>query len=172
MFTATHLTNVLRTVRRMLVVLPLLVAGCGGDDGPLSSRERNELARARVRWNASVARDAYRYEIRLSCFCPSELGQWNTVTVVNGLVTAVVSGRGDVVPPAEWGQYTTVDRLFAVIDARDDPYLADVQARYDSQYGYPVEVSFTARPGLADSDITYFARNLQPIPVTRGASGS
>lgn len=156
---------IMRIRLRSLLTTCLLLAACGGD-GPLSIREVREIQLARARWLAAPVRMAYRYEVRQSCFCPSEFTRWNTVTVVNDVVIDVrVTDTEAAVPAAQWGSYPTVERLFTSLNLENSDYLDDVTVRFDAQYGYPVEVVFVASPEIADGGGGYFARNLQPVGI-------
>jgi hypothetical protein len=149
-------------VSRMLLVLSLLAVGCSGIEDPLSRREIRELVSARARWNSSPARNAYTYDVRQSCFCPVEVTVWNSLTVIDGVIVDVRTERGEPVPRSLWPQFSTVDRLFARIEVTDDSYLEDIIVRFDTQYGYPVEMNFVYSPQIADAGIAYYARDLRP----------
>lgn len=163
----------MRTTRHTLLALSLLAAACSGLEDPLSTRELRDLVSARTRWNASAVRTAYRYEVRQSCFCPSEFVTWNTVTVIDGVVVEVRNEQGALVDPALRSAYPTVERLFlAVTESQDDDYLDDIIVRFDPQYGYPVELNLITSPEIADGGGAYFARNLRAAARPAGAGGS
>lgn len=149
--------------RRTCVALALLVAGCADVDGPLSRRELRDLTRARTRWNSSPVRSAYSYDLRVLCFCPPEINSWNTITVIDGLIVGVVTEQGVPVPRERWNQFSTVDRLFALLDRQEDEYLEDITVMFDPQYGHPVELSFLYGPNIADAGATYSTRNLRAV---------
>lgn len=159
-----------RSARQACLALLVLVAGCDGMDDPLSRRERRELTSARARWNSSPVRTAYRYDLRVLCFCPPEITNWNTITVIDGLITGVVNERGEPVPRERWNLYSTVDRLFFLLDQPKNEYLEDITVKFDAQYGHPVEISYIYSQGIADAGAVYSARNLQPMARTT-ASG-
>ena len=160
-------------VRQIVLALSLLVAGgCSITTAPFSGAERRELVKARIRWEASPARNAYRYEVRQSCFCPEEFVRWNTITVVNGAIVDVRTTEGVPVPSARWESYLTVERLFSILDTgTDDRYLEDVVVRFDPVHGYPTEMTFTTSPEIADGGGATYARNLVPVqlPLQRPA---
>jgi len=145
----------------MLIVLSLLTAGCSGAEDPLSRREIRELVSARARWNNSPVRNGYAYEVRQSCFCPTEITVWSSVTVIDGVVVDVRTERGEPVPRNLWASFATVDRLFATLDPTGDAYLEDITVRFDPQYGYPVELAFVYSSQIADANVAYNARNLR-----------
>ena len=137
---------------------------------PLTLREKRDLVNARALWYSSPVRNSYRYELRLSCFCPTELTQWNRITVIDGVVVDVQTEQGAAVSRDQWSSYATVDRLFATLEADGDSELEDITARFDPQYGYPVEMNFFYSPEIQDAGASYFARNLQAV-ARAGGSG-
>ncbi|GAB1343826.1 DUF6174 domain-containing protein [Gemmatimonas sp.] len=154
----------MRHVVLFALLLAVGVAACDSATDALSPREVRELTAARARWNGSPLRNAYSYETRMACFCPPEVGQWHRVRVVNGAITDVRTEDATAVPVLQWTWYPTVDSLFAILVREPDEYVQDVSARYDQTHGYPLEISITARPGIADGGVTYFTRGLQPVP--------
>ncbi len=160
-----------RSARQACLALALLLGGCSGLEDPLSGRELRELTRARARWNSSPVRTAYRYDLRVSCFCPPEITNWNTITVIDGLITGVVTEQGQPLPRERWNLYATVDRLFALLDQPNDEYLEDITVKFDQQYGHPLEMSFLYGPQIADAGANYFVRNLRAAVRTAGAGG-
>lgn len=154
----------MRPAHRTLLAMSLLLAGCSGIEDPLSGRERRELVSARARWNSSPVRAAYRYELRQSCFCPPEITNWNTITVIDGVVIDVRNDRGEQVSRDRWTWYATVDQLFARLEVNGaHELLEDITVRFDTQYGYPVEMTFEYGPNIADAGASYSARNLQAV---------
>jgi hypothetical protein len=155
----------MRRIAQSLLALSILAAGCGGKDGPLSPKETREVISAQARWNSSPVRSAYTYEIVLNCFCGSEVTTWNTVTVIDGAVVNVVSNNGTQVDPRLWTSFPTIDRLFALLLIDTSRQLVDIRARFDAQYGYPVEASFEYSPEIQDAGLSFSARNLRPVAL-------
>ncbi len=150
-------------VPRTLAALTLLLTACSGIEDPLSRHEKRELVSARARWNNSPVRNAYRYDVRQSCFCPVEITRWNTLTVIDGVVTDVKTETGEAVPRDRWGSYATVERLFSTLEVERDTQLEDITVRFDAKYGYPLEMNFIYGPQIADGGGAFFARNLMAV---------
>lgn len=129
-----------RAVRALPVPLGLALAlgACGlAPFGPGSPAD--ELRAARAEWERQGI-SSYRYTVRRSCECLPEVTVPARVEVRGGRTVSVVAAtRARQVRPEAFGEYDTVEELFAVIGeaiARD-PYR--FVARYDARFGYPVE---------------------------------
>lgn len=57
----------------------------------------------------------------------------------------------------------TVDGLFAAIDDAIERDAARIDARYDPQLGYPLEIAIDFSERIADEEVSYFASDLTPI---------
>lgn len=156
----------MRLSRHVLLSMLLLLCSCSSLTEPFSFRERQAFIQARARWNVSDVRNAYRYEVRQSCFCPPEVTSWNTVTVVNDSITDVRTATGEVVPASSWRYFSTVEDLFARLDTPDDDYLRDITVQFDVTYGYPLRLSFAYDADVLDAGVEWTARNLAPLPMT------
>ncbi len=158
----------MHVIRHILLASLLCILGCSALDDPLSAIERRQIVAARARWNASSVRNAYRYEVRQSCFCPPEVISWNTVTVIDGVVVEVRNGGGALVPEAQWRLFLTVDRIFTLLEQPSETELEDVRVAFDAQVGYPLAVEFRYSSRIADAGLMVSARNLVPAPVPAG----
>ncbi len=152
-------------MRKHLVLLSLCAAATTACESPLSPYELRRLADAQALWAARPFPD-YSFEVRQSCFCPSEWTQWARVEVVGGQISRVVLiATGTDVPPPQRDYFPTVERIFSSIhSARDYDWVKDVSAAYDPQLGYPTEVDFIPKPNILDAGAAYYLRNAGPVP--------
>ncbi len=78
------------------------------------------------------------------------------------IVSARTPGGGAVLTGIARTSRKTVGQLF---DAARPPYeewVGRVDLEFDSQLGYPVEVSLGGKPNILDAGVVYEARNLRP----------
>jgi hypothetical protein len=119
----------------------VLVAGACGLDPFGPSGATDELRAARAEWERQGI-SSYRYTVRRSCECLPEATAPARVEVRDGRTVSVVAATSvSQVRPEAFGEYDTVEELFAVIEeaiARD-PYR--FTARYDERLGYPLGYS-------------------------------
>ena len=147
-----------------LIVVALVVGACS--QSPVGTHEALEIARAEQRWTDHRPA-SYTYEVRVSCFCPPQLGGWTEVSVVGDAVVSVKSLTPALghLEPLQLSAWPTVPRLFEVVKAaRRGGHIKDVTASYDSQFGYPTSINITCTPDLLDCGSHYEARNFKAVP--------
>ncbi len=131
--------------------------------------EEGPFDRAMARWE-STRPAGYRVEMRIICFCDPVLTHWNRVTVIGETITEVRDVEsGAVVPADRWPSWPTIDGLFRrMADATPSDVYARIEAEYDSQLGYPRDVQFIEREGVADAGVSYQLRALVAISEPPG----
>lgn len=148
-------------MRRLPLLLCLVLACSGEDSGPFSPGEREDFEEAQARWAARTF-DGYTFQVRQSCFCQNS-GVWATVQVEGGVITQVTLENDSVIPAGDLDQYSTVERLFALIDIlAEESGVVDIAVSFDAQLGYPSFIS--AESSYQDGGITSEARALVPLP--------
>jgi hypothetical protein len=142
---------------RIGLALCLALAGCSSP----TLLEEGPYDRAMARWESAGPTD-YTVEMRISCFCDPVLTNWNRVTVVGETITEVRDVESGVLLPGEsWLSWPTVDGLFRrMAEATPSDVYARIDAEYDIQLGYPREVQFVEREGVADAGVSYQLRSL------------
>ena len=126
------------------------ITGVGGD----FDYEQRRLSRARGDWNAIFIRD-YEYVVRRDCFCGWG-GLAVRVTVLDDRVVALaVESTGEPISLAHASQYPTIDGLFARIQDALDGRAWEVEASYDSRYGFPTDIWIDYERRAADDEVGY-----------------
>lgn len=143
---------ILRNLVRLAPALLLAFAACSSileDD----SFQRDYLEEGRDMWEEEGG-PSYTYMLEMQCFCaPAQQLRPVLVTVVNGQVTrrVYVKDRAtdpDVEAPTDlFGQFDTVDDLFAYVDDAIDRDADVLQVNYSDNFGFPevISVDFTGR---------------------------
>ncbi len=153
-------------MRIPILAIALGVIACGSDIvGP---RDIARLAEAEARWNARPFAD-YSYEIRTYCFCPPEVNRWTRVSVRNGAVVDVQPVETDPAYPITYLQWwQPIDSLFVNIyrrmtePASQSAYQAII-VEYDATLGYPTNVEYREKPGVADAGAIITVRKVVPL---------
>ncbi len=148
-----------RPYRHMLLACLLLsLSGCAN---LFESRSERDLRDAEARWKASNITD-YMFEMRTSCFCPSEIYEWAVVEVKNGQVLSAKSLSGVPLTGNALTSRLTVDQLFDKARSPYPDWVGQVDFQFDSVLGYPLRLSLEGKPNIADAGVVFEARNLQP----------
>lgn len=149
-------------------LLILAVAASCHADSVVGPRDVRQLMRARAVWNARSFAD-YRYEIRISCFCPPEMNQWTRVSVQGGAVVAAEAVEPDpVFPISDIRFWVPIDVLFDnLFESMTQPavgsYLDEIVVDYDSELGYPTNIEYRTRSNVIDGGAVYRLRNVTPL---------
>jgi hypothetical protein len=111
-------------------------------------------------WTSQNLTD-YDFEYRRGCFCPNP--GTISVAVRDGEVVAGITEDGEPLPAEELAEVPTVAELFDI--ARDAFANADeVSVEYHETLGYPTRISIDWYEDAADDEVSYTARNLEPVP--------
>ena len=140
--------------RLLLVVLLVVVAGCGseGANGPGTTRkdgagtttttagipgagQRQLLEEAQLLWKATRPNS---YEITYSLTCECDGGPWLVRVEGDETVASTRVGLG----PDREAPYLSVDAIFEEIDATIDQNEFPVEVEYDAEFGYPRSYTF------------------------------
>jgi len=149
----------------ILLLLISVLIGCNNDD--VSNNEIKKLDEAIKKWQANKTPD-YSFIYEEQCFCPyfgkvevlvfsdsvyavkdPETGEDVTIDIGNGVENLI-----DVYPDI----FKTIDEIFERL--QEASLIADeMEGNYDSQYGYPKQVSIDYYKYAVDDEITYLLSN-------------
>jgi hypothetical protein len=146
---------------RFLAVL-LLVA-CG--DSFFGPSDQRALDEARHRWDSSGITN-YTFDYQQDCFC-ADGGRLVRIEVESGLVVSAepADGQGPLAAQ-KLSAWPTIDTLFNTIAAlsRSDGHEGfEFEATYDPGLGYPVSITLTPPPNVADAGSTRKVSELEPL---------
>ena len=134
-----------------------LLAGCG-NASPTSPVAR-DVAAARAVWQRAGLR-SYVVTSSLSCFCAPEYSAAMTVTVQNGVVSAITNAATGAPQPLNIRQ--PIDSIFANLERQAAERPALLSAQFDATYGYPVQAMFGSL--AADAGYSVSLSKLRPLP--------
>jgi hypothetical protein len=120
------------TLKRSTLILTLIVlAAC-------SAAATSPLAANRQKWE-SLHISHYRFILSISCFCGFNNRMPLTIEVKDGQLVSMLDRQGQ--PVTEFldifGKYSTIEKLFNVLDSALNGGADKVTVDYDAQYGYP-----------------------------------
>ena len=114
----------------------------------------SDLAVARQRWALSNIR-SYDFTASRSCFCGPPSLRPVTVSVTNGVVTRRIYADTGESAPASESEFSTVEALFAIVQAAVARHAALVDASYDPALGIPLRISIDGSFQVADDEVSY-----------------
>jgi hypothetical protein len=135
-------------MRALLLVSALLLlalpASAAADD-------LSDLRAAQERWAAADI-DDYKFQVQIGCFCPPNITRPRTVTVKNGKA---------VEPPKVVRRYSTVPKLFHVIQAAINDNVEELTVSY-GKTGMPRHIFIDRSHMIADEELALTASRLRP----------
>jgi hypothetical protein len=143
-------------MRRSVALLRMITVGtviaCSSSTAP----EQRDLALARQRWVLGNVR-SYEYVGRRSCGeCWPDAVRPIIVTVTDGVVTRrVYADTGEPVTSSVT-DFTTVEALFAVVEAAYARHAALVDASYDPISGVPLSIYIDGNLQTVDDEVGYY----------------
>lgn len=143
---------------RWFPALLLAALSCSDGTGPSAF---NQLLAARMRW-AQAQPPAYRYTVRLSCFCEDVRSL--EVEVVNGTVVALRDpDTGEALPLTDH-RARTVEGLFAVVQDAIGRDAHSLTATYDATWGFPTAIAIDYVERMADDEMYWTATGFTVLP--------
>ena len=164
---------------RVTLAIAAVLAGAGwiACSDPLGP-EQSELEEARARWEAHGS-PFYRFTFQRSCFCAPAIIRPARIEVHNRVVVSAVDpDTGDPLDPPQEG-FLTIDDLFDEIQEIIDLKADEIQASYDEDYGYPLNVVVDWITNAIDDEMSFQVTDYADIfmaqlsqPAQRGALSS
>jgi Family of unknown function (DUF6174) len=140
-----------------VAVVTIVAGGCSVGD-PTSPVERDVVA-AHQRWQRSALAN-YTFVSAIDCFCTPEYTAPMSVTVRNGVVTAVTSVASGASQPLNSRQ--PIDSIFANLERQASENPSMLSAEFNATYGYPVRAAFGSL--AADAGYVIYISALRPLP--------
>jgi hypothetical protein len=96
----------------------------------------------------------YHYTLSNSCFCIPEARGPVVIEVRNGETVSITSvATGESVDPRFFKQYSTIPKLFNVIQDAIQRQASSLNVQYNSRYGYPTQIDIDYNSQIADEEI-------------------
>jgi Family of unknown function (DUF6174) len=98
--------------------------------------------------------ESYRYNIQVGCFCIQDLTRPVTIEIQDGEVAAITYvDDGSAADPALFEHYTSIDKLFAIINDAESQEPALLDVTYDEATGVPLSVNIDISEMMADEEL-------------------
>jgi len=135
----------------LLIVLPLFpVAACDSQNSV-----RRELDLHQRQWaRQDIA--SYRYQLKVRCFCPTEVTDPVVVEVKDRTASSVVyAASGQAAESRYFERYDTMDEVFLVIDDALKRGAEEISVTYDETVGFPASIYIDFVKQAVDDEIAY-----------------
>lgn len=146
---------------RAVGAVALLAAATGGacDTGVLRPQQ-DALHAARERW-AAAEPTSYTFEVQRVCFCIEQYVRPMRIAVEDGVVVSAVYADDGTAIPGEIEPPTVTDLLDEIQTAIDEE--ADsIEASYDAEFGYPLDVSIDFIERAVDEEMAFRVHDFDP----------
>lgn len=126
-------------------------------------RSQKRLEFNRNFWNRQNISN-YEYTLSNSCFCIADARGPVKIKVRNGQTTSITSvATGKPVNPEYFQSYNTIPKLFDVIQDAINRKAFSLNVRYNSQYGFPIQIDIDYNSQIADEEKYLTIENFKVI---------
>lgn len=154
----------------LLTLLALAVAACSGaaqaGGNQAGGGSQTEIERNLDKWrDANVTH--YRYNLNISCFCVFSQDMPLVIEVMDGKVVSMEYESGKEIDPANletFNKFSTIDRIFAEVEAGLAGAADEVKVTYDETYGFPVDITLDYVKEAIDDELYITVSNFEPLP--------
>lgn len=154
-------------MRKLLVLLTffaLAVAACSG--AAQAGGSQTEAERNLEKWrDANVTH--YRYNLNIGCFCVFSQDMPLVIEVMDGKVVSMEHESGKEIDPANletFNKFSTIDRIFAEVEAGLAGAADEVKVTYDETYGFPVDITLDYLKEAIDDELYLTVSNFEVLP--------
>lgn len=104
----------------------------------------------------------YQYTFSNGCFCIPEARGPVVIEVRNGETVSITSvTTGESVDPRFFKQYSTIPKLFNVIQDAIQRQASSLNVQYNSRYGYPTQIDIDYNSQIADEEVFLTIENFK-----------
>ncbi|MCP4139628.1 MAG: hypothetical protein GY755_04955 [Chloroflexi bacterium] len=115
----------------------------------------------RALWEKQAAEN-YQYTLAVFCNCPSEFDEPVIIRVQNGEAVSIKNTNSSAEMESDlFSAYDTIDELFDVIQLAIERGADEIKVNYDSDYGYPINISIDYDLEGIDDEEGYTISNVE-----------
>jgi hypothetical protein len=132
------------------MVLLLTLVSCASGKAPTAGLDQHER-----KWTDRRT-ESYSYELKVLCFCPTELTSPVIIEVRKGEPAQVrYTADGALAPSTYFDKYDSMEELFAVLREARSRQADEIIVRYDEQYGFPATVRIDYVQNAVDDELAF-----------------
>lgn len=108
--------------------------------------------------------ESYRYSIQVGCFCLRDVTRPVMIEVQNGEVASITYvDDGSAADPELFERYSSIDKIFEIINDAESQDPARLDVTYDETYGIPLSVNIDISEMIADEELYLELSNFEAI---------
>lgn len=146
------------------IAMALVLTACSAIAG--ASGSQSEIEQNKEKWqDADISH--YSYELTLSCFCAFNADMPLIIEVQDGEVVSMEFQSGKEIDPnllELFNKYSTIDRIFAELEADLNGAADKVTVEYDPTYGFPTKADIDFVEEAIDDELYLTVSNFEVLP--------
>jgi hypothetical protein len=144
--------------------MALVLTACSAIAG--ASGNQSEIEQNKEKWQDQGI-SHYRYHLTLSCFCAFNQDMPLIIEVQDGKVVSMEFQSGKEIDPnllELFNKYSTIDRIFAELEADLNGAADKVTVEYDATYGFPTKADIDFIEEAIDDELYLTVSNFEALP--------
>ncbi len=142
------------------IVLALALAAC-------AFGAQNDLSANQQKWETSNVTH-YRFDLDIVCFCAFRDRMPLSIEVQDGQVVSMTYADGTTIPADDpqrefFDRFATFDALFLDLQSGPASEADEVTLKFDSQYGFPIEVNIDQIKQAIDDELYLSVSNFEVL---------
>jgi hypothetical protein len=130
------------------------------------SGSQTEIGQNQQKWqDANISH--YRYHLSISCFCVFVENMPLVIEVQDGKMVSMEFHNGKEIDPSLlelFNKYTTMDQIFAELEAGQNGAADEVTVKYDPTYGFPTEATIDVVKEATDDELYLTISDFEVLP--------
>ena len=146
------------------IVIALVLTACSAIAG--ASGNQSEIEQNQQKWQDQGI-SHYRYDLTLSCFCVFNEDMPLIIEVQDGEVVSMEFQSGREIDPnllELFNKYSTIDRIFAELEADLNGAADKATIEYDPTYGFPTKADIDFVEEAIDDELYLTVSNFEALP--------
>jgi hypothetical protein len=153
-------------MKKLLFIFTLMAIVLTACAAAAVSGSQTEIGQNREKWeNANISH--YRYHLSISCFCVFVENMPLIIEVQDGKMVSMEFHNGTEIDPSLFelfNKYTTIDQIFAELEAGLNGAADEVTVKYDPTYGFPTEATIDVVKEATDDELYLTISNFEKLP--------
>ena len=153
-------------MKKLLFIFTLMALVLSACAAAAVSGSQTEIGQNQQKWqDANISH--YRYHLSISCFCVFVENMPLVIEVQDGKMVSMEFHNGKEIDPSLlelFNKYTTMDQIFAELEAGQNGAADEVTVKYDPTYGFPTEATIDVVKEATDDELYLAISDFEVLP--------